>query len=286
MIKLGGHVFPSAEQNAKDPELLAHLAKHMGYQAAYAPDYLTIDKPDEIRIARKAFEKEGILIAEAGYWENMLDLRPDERRKNREEMCKIYAMAEELGAGCVVNTAGSYCEGPGYQNHNPQNFTEEHFEDAVEMARFIIDTVKPKRTYFTYEVFMYNSIDCPEQYARILKAVDREKFGAHIDLTNMMRSPRELYQAKELTEKCVELFPNRIISAHVKDARLKRPAITTLIEEAIPGEGEVDLSAFLKGFASLPHTVTMMMEHYQNADEYSRGLRYLQRVARESGISL
>ena len=156
MIKLGGHVFPSAEQNAKDPELLAHLAKQMGYQAAYAPDYLTIDKPDEIRIARKAFEKEGILIAEAGYWENMLDLRPDERRKNREEMCKIYAMAEELGAGCVVNTAGSYCEGPGYQNHNPQNFTEEHFEDAVEMARFIIDTVKPKRTYFTYEVFMYN----------------------------------------------------------------------------------------------------------------------------------
>ena len=52
MIKLGGHVFPSAEENAKDPELLAHLAKQMGYQAAYAPDYLTIDKPDEIRIAR------------------------------------------------------------------------------------------------------------------------------------------------------------------------------------------------------------------------------------------
>ena len=38
MIKLGGHVFPSAEENAKDPELLAHLAKQMGYQAAYAPD--------------------------------------------------------------------------------------------------------------------------------------------------------------------------------------------------------------------------------------------------------
>ena len=84
-------------------------------------------------------------------------------------------------SGLLLRRAGNY------ENHNPQNFTEEHFEDAVEMARFIIDTVKPKRTYFTYEVFMYNSIDCPEQYARILKAVDREKFGAHIDLTNMMR---------------------------------------------------------------------------------------------------
>ena len=286
MIKLGGHVFPKTGENAKDPELLARLAKEMGYQAAYAPEYLTIDKPDEIRAARKAFEKEGILIAEAGYWENMLDLRPEERKKNRDEMCKIYAMAEELGAGCVVNTAGSYCEGPGYTDHNPKNFTEEHFEDAVEMARYLIDAVKPKHTYFTYEVFMYNSIDCPEQYARILKAVDRERFGAHIDLTNMMRSPRELYQAKELTDKCVKLFPDKIISAHIKDVRLKRPAITTLIEEAVPGEGEVDLAAFLKGFDSLPRTVTMMMEHYKDADEYSRGLRYLQKTAREASIAL
>lgn len=286
MLKIGGHVFPAAGQNAKDPELLARLAKEMGYTAAYAPDYLTIDKPDEIRAARRAFEKEGIVIAEAGYWENMLDLRPEERKKNREEMCRVFAMAEELGAGCVVNTAGSYCEGPGYQNHHPKNFTEAHFEDAVEMARYLIDMVKPKRTYFTYEVFMYNSIDCPEQYARILKAVDREKFGAHIDLTNMMRSPRELYMAKDLTDRCVRLFPEKIISAHIKDARLKRPAITTIIEEAVPGEGEVDLAAFLKGFDSLPHMVTMMMEHYQDAEEYSRGLRHLKALAAAEGIVL
>ena len=33
MIKLGGHVFPKAGENAKDPELLARLAREMGYQA-------------------------------------------------------------------------------------------------------------------------------------------------------------------------------------------------------------------------------------------------------------
>lgn len=88
MIKLGGHVFPALNKTRRIRSLLAHLAKQMGYQAAYAPDYLTIDKPDEIRIARKAFEKEGILIAEAGYWENMLDLRPDERRKTGRKCVK------------------------------------------------------------------------------------------------------------------------------------------------------------------------------------------------------
>ena len=114
------------------------------------------------------------MIAEAGYWEKTWICVPTNAGKTGRK-CVKSTMAEELGRRWV-NTAGSYCEGPGYQNHNPQNFTEEHFEDAVEMARFIIDTVKPKRTYFTYEVFMYNPIDCPEQYARILKAVDREKF--------------------------------------------------------------------------------------------------------------
>ena len=85
----------------------------------------------------------------------MLDLRPDERRKNREEMCKIYAMAEELGAGCVVNTAGSYCEGPGYQNHNPQNFTEEHFDETelsaleTKFARFLRGSAHTQKTMKT-----------------------------------------------------------------------------------------------------------------------------------------
>lgn len=275
MLKIGGHVFPAKEDDARDPQKLAYLAKKMGYTAAYAPDYLTIDKPDEIRAAKKAFEKEGIVIAEVGYWQNMLDTRPEEREKNRGEMLRRFQLAEELGAGCVVNTAGSYCEGEGYRNHNPKNFTEEHFADAVDMARYFIDEVKPKHTYFTYEVFMYNSIDCPQQYARLVKAVDREMFGVHLDLTNMLRSPREIYCAKEIVEDCVRLFPEKIISSHIKDARLKRPAITTIIEEAIPGQGEVDLVPYIRELHRLPQTVTMMMEHYQNEAEYRQGMDYI-----------
>lgn len=282
MLKVGGHVFPENEADARDPEKLAYLAEKMGYTAAYAPEYLTIDKPDEVRAARKAFEKKGIVIAEVGYWENMLDTRPEYRKKNRDEMMKCFELAEELGAGCVVNTAGSYCEGPGYTDHNPKNFTEEHFEDAVDMARYFLDAVKPERAHFTYEVFMYNSIDSPEQYARLVSAVDRDMFGVHLDLTNMIRSPREMYQAKDIVERCVRLFPDKIVSSHFKDARLIRPAITTLIEERIPGEGEVELAPYIRELAGLPQTVTMMMEHYRNAEEYLKGMKYIKDViARE-----
>lgn len=284
MLKVGGHVFPQNDKDARDPEKLARLARTMGYTAVYAPEYLTIDKPDEIRLAKNAFEKEGLVIAEVGYWQNMLDTRPEYRKKNREEMMKCYQLAEELGAGCVVNTAGSYCEGEGYTNHNPKNFSEEHFLDAVDMARYFIDAVKPKRAYFTYEVFMYNSIDDPEQYARLVRAVDREMFGVHLDLTNMLRSPREIYHAKEIVEKCVKFFPDKIISSHIKDARLKRPAITTVIEEAVPGEGETDLTAYIRALAQLPHTVTMMMEHLKNEEEYLRGMKFIRETVQREKI--
>lgn len=286
MIKIGGQVFPGNEQDARDPEKLARLAKEMGYTAAYAPSYLSVDHLDEVRAAREAFAREGIVIAEVGYWENMLDLDPAARKKNREEMLKAFQLAEELGAGCVVNTAGSYCEGVGCGNHNPRNFTEEHFRDAVDMARYFIDEVKPKHAKFAYEVFMYNSIDSPEQYARLVKEVDREMFGVHLDLTNMMRSPREIYQAEDIVKRCVTLFPDKIVSAHIKDARLKRPAITTLIEETIPGQGEIDLLPYLKYLAALPQTVTVMMEHYANAAEYLQGLSYIEELAEKEGISL
>lgn len=284
MIKIGGHVFPKREQDARDPEVLARLAKKMGYTAVYAPDYLTIDEPDEIRKAREAFEKEGLVIAEVGYWQNMLDTREEVRKKNREEMKKAFYLAEELGAKCVVNTAGSYCQGEGFTDHNPKNFSEEHFQDVVEMARYFIDEVKPSRTYFTYEVFMYNSIDSPEQYARLVKAVDRKMFGVHLDLTNMMRSPREIYMANDLVKRCVALFPDKIVSSHIKDAKLKRPAITTIIEEEIPGKGEVNLTPYIKELSKLPQTVTMMMEHYKNEEEYSIGLEYIKKIAEREGV--
>ena len=285
MLKVGGHVFPKNEKDARDPEKLARLASEMGYSAVYAPEYLTIDKPEEIREAKKAFQKENLVIAEVGYLENMLDTRPEYRSKNREEMLKRFQLAEELGAGCVVNTAGSYCEGEGYKDHNPKNFSEEHFQDAVDMARYFIDEVKPERAYFTYEVFMYNSVDSPKQYAKLVRAVDRKMFGVHLDLTNMLRQPREIYQAGKIVEECVRLFPDKIISSHIKDARLVRPAITTLIEEAVPGQGEVDLTPYIRELAALPRTVTMMMEHLKNEEEYLMGMRFIRDTVQEGDIA-
>ena len=64
-----------------------------------------------------------------------------------------------------------------------------------------------------------------------------------------------------------------------------RPAITTLIEEAVPGQGEVDLTPYIRELAALPRTVTMMMEHLKNEEEYLMGMRFIRDTVQEGDIA-
>ena len=148
MIRFGGPVFMGTSKGAgageshgaraDDPAALAKAHKAKGFRAAYAPRVALADT-DRIREIRQAFAAEDIMIAEVGYWENLLDTEPDEREKTRQAMVDALVLAEELGARCAVNILGSYCHGNGNFSHAPENFSENAFDDAVEIARTTID---------------------------------------------------------------------------------------------------------------------------------------------------
>ena len=89
-------------------------------------------------------------------------------------------------------------KGPGGTIIQKENFSKEYLEAAAENARYFIDAVRPKRTRFTYEVFMYCGLDSPEAYAELIRRVDRVMFGVHLDYTNLMRFPRKCFVGKKL----------------------------------------------------------------------------------------
>ena len=144
-----------------DPGDLVEAHKRKGYRAAYAPR-VDLEDTDRIRATRRVFADADILIAEVGYWENLLDTDADTRKVHRERMTRALATAEELGARCAINILGSYCHGNGNSAHHADNFADEHgFADAVDLARSIIDAVRPKTAYFVYEIFPFNVVDSP-----------------------------------------------------------------------------------------------------------------------------
>jgi len=294
MIRFGAPVF--LDKNAKaagageshgaaadDPLLLARAHKKKGYTAAYAPQ-MDLHDSAKIREVKDAFAREDVMIAEVGYWENLMELNPDTRRANRKRMVEALALAEELGARTAVDIFGSYCHGNGNVKHDAKNFSDDAFDEAVEIARYFIDEVKPKTAFFTYEIFPFNVVDSPGQIARLLQAVDRKQFGVHLDLVNLINSARAYWTSGEIMAECVRLFGDRIVAAHAKDIKLKEPAISVILEEVMPGEGGLDIAALLRGLHQLPQEVPLMLEHLAGEKEYDQAAAHYRKVGLGEGI--
>ncbi|MEE8400429.1 MAG: sugar phosphate isomerase/epimerase [Desulfobacterales bacterium] len=295
MIRLGGPVFMRTSKaagageshgaSADDPVALAKAHSAKGYRAAYAPR-VKLDDAQGIREIRKAFADEDVMIAEVGYWENLLDTEPEERKKTRKAMVNALALAEELGARCAVNILGSYCHGNGNSIHAAENFSEDAFDETVEIARNMIDAVKPKTAFFAYEIFPFNVVDSPEMIAKLLKAVDRKQFGVHLDLVNLVNCPRAYWTSGDIMRECVKLFGDRIVSAHAKDIKMREPAISVILKEVLVGTGNLDIAANIRELHKLPHDVPYMMEHLPSEEAYDQAATHIRKVAAQEGLTL
>lgn len=295
MIRFGGPVFLSSAKAAgagedhgalvDDPAALVRAHKAKGFTAAYAPK-VGLDEKEKIAEVRRAFEDANIMIAEVGYWENLLDTDPETQAFHRQKMVDALALADELGARCAVDILGSYCHGNGNSQHKPKNFTRDAFDEAVEIARYMIDTVKPKRAHFAYEIFPFNVIDSPEQIAKLLKVVDRKQFGVHMDLVNLINCPRAYWSSGDIMRESVRLFGDRIVSAHAKDIKMKEPAISVILEEVIAGQGDLDIGSCVRELHKLPFDVPFMMEHLKSEAEYDQAASHIRSVAKSEGITV
>lgn len=295
MIRLGGPVFMGAARaagageshggEAAYPVLLARKHREKGFRAAYAPK-VRLNETDRIREIRAAFAAEDIMLAEVGYWDNLIDTEPETRRRNRQCMLEALALAEELGARCAVDIFGSYCHGNGNSQHAAANFSQAAFDEAVELARYFIDAVKPKTACFTYEIFPFNIVDSPEMIAKLIRAVDRKQFGVHLDLVNLINCPRAYWSSGGIMRACAKLFGKRIVAAHAKDIQMESPALSVILREVRPGMGNLNYAAYLGELARLPQEVPLMLEHLSSEEEYDLAGAYLRQVATETGVSL
>lgn len=296
MVKFGAPVFLDADQKAAgagqshgvsdfDPELLARKHVEKGFTAAYAPK-IDINDTDLIRRTRDAFEKAGVVIGEVGYWENLLDTNEEGRKRNHQGMVNALALADEIGARCSVNIIGSFCEGSFMNGNAAKNFSDEAFDIAVENARYFIDQVKPKTAFFTYEIYEFSNNDSPENLERFVKAVDRQQFGIHLDLTNMVNSARNYYDHLDLLDDTIRRVGNRIVCSHIKDVKMRDGVVSVILEEVMPGTGIIDIGAYLRTVDKLPQVVPMLIEHLASEEEYDTAAAYVRKCAAEVGVVL
>jgi sugar phosphate isomerase/epimerase len=230
-----------------DPAILAKAHRDLGYRAAYAPSDLSVTDKDRIAGLVREFARQDVVIAEVGAWKNMLD--PD----------LWYAQ-------------------------NPRNLSQEFIDATVENCRKLIDAVKPTRTCFSIEMMPWSFPTGPDEYVRLVKAVDRKAFGVHLDVCNTMNSPTRFYNNSAGIRECFAKLGPWIKSCHAKDLKWG-PGVQVWIQEVIPGTGLIDYKTLLQELSRLGTEAPLMLEHLHNEAEYTQGRQYIQGVARSMGLS-
>jgi sugar phosphate isomerase/epimerase len=276
-----------------DPEAYARAHVEFGYRAAYMPN-IKLENRDELAAIVKAMAAADVIIAEGGAWKNLIAHDEATRKANLDFAVHQLTLADEMGArACVafhgtVGHAGdpwqlsdNYDYGP-----HPDNQSEAGFERAVETARYVIDTVKPKRTKFSLEMVPWLVTDTPENYLKLLKAIDRPQFGAHIDAANMIISPRLYFNTGQMIRDCFALLGPWIVSCHAKDIVMQGGPgnISFHMDEVVPGEGNLDYGAYLTEIDRLGRDVPLMLEHFDQSG-YRRGLAHITKVAAGLGVA-
>jgi sugar phosphate isomerase/epimerase len=213
-----------------------------------------------------------------------MDPDMEKRKKNLDTVCRGLALADEVGALCCVDIAGSfnkdYWAGP-----HPDNITRKALDLTVENVRYILDSVKPKRAKFVLEMMPWTIPDSPDSFLEIINTVDDPGFAVHLDPVNLINSPKLYYENTGLLEECFEKLGKWVVSCHAKDSILAEDQISTQLLECRPGTGALDYRTYLRGLEALPQDAPLLIEHLSTAEEYDLAREHIFSVGEEIGIS-
>ena len=276
-MRLGGPVFADWDT----PEEWAQRVSEHGYGACYCP-IDRLDDDEAVRAYREAAGEAGLVIAEVGAWSNPIS-RDETERAEALELCKQRLdLADRAGARCCVNIAGSRAEK--WDGPHPDNVHGDTFDLIVETVREIIDEVRPTRTFYTLETMPWIFPDSAGSYLELVQAIDRERFAVHMDVVNLVNSPRRYFDTAGLIRECFEKLGPLVKSCHAKDIELT-DNLTVHLQEVRPGLGGLDYEVLLREMDRLDPDTPLMLEHLAGAEEYDRAAGYVRSVAQRSGVA-
>ena len=241
-----------------------------------APENVIADYVDAAR-------SHDLVIAEVGIWKNVFAVDPKERKPARERAAGQLRLADEIGAECCVNVAGTY-GGPLWDGGYKTNFSKECWDMTVEYTRDLIDEVRPARTKYCLESMPWMYPTSPDEYLQLLEEVDRSAFGVHLDVVNMINCPKRYFFSDEFLQECFDKMGKEICSCHLKDIRLKTE-YTFQLEETYCGNGSLNIEKYASLINQYNRDMPLIIEHLKTDEEYISSLNYVKERLKKADIT-
>jgi sugar phosphate isomerase/epimerase len=271
-----------------DPDALVRECRVKGYRAAAMP-LAVLGDAETVRSIAAAFSEAGIVLAEMGAWINPQHHDPTKRQENIDEIARVLALSDEVGAVCCTTVVGSYSEADdwlAHVGHHPKNFSQQAFDEVVAWVRTVLDDVHPTRTKLTLEICPWTLLDSVDMYLELIRAVDRPGLGVHLDPANLVICPRTFYDTTAMIDDCFDRLEPYIVSCHAKDVHWTLDARTVGIEEVVPGRGILDYTTMVRRAHSLSPDLSLIIEHIETEANFDEAASYIKRVCSEADVDV
>lgn len=258
------------------PEQLAEIFHKKGLRAAAFPvDCNASEKL--IHAYEKAFADYDIMIAEVGVWNSPFSSDEGQAERSREFCRRQLELADEVKARCCVNVSGS--AGEIWSGCYAENYSEELYKRNIEFVRWLLDTVKPRNTFYTLEPMQWMLPDSPQSYLKFMEDVNRSRLAVHFDPVNFVNSPKKAMLYGEYLDEAIGLLAPHIKSCHLKDFDIIR-GLTVQIVETLPGTGRAELRSYIEKINAIDDEMPMLVEHLGSEDEYDRAFEFIGGIMR------
>lgn len=192
-------------------------------------------------------------------------------------------VAAALGAHvCLIRTGslspnGSYF--PTAENHS-----QDAWQRLRETLRRIADKAETVGQTVVIETHLLTILDSPEANQRIITEVNSPRMKVVMDYTNHFPTMHSVFQSTDRLNHIFDLMGPTSAVGHCKDIRFGK-GLVLHIDEAIPGEGLLDLHTALRRWHALYPDGYMLLEHLPDAD-YPTAAANTLRLAAEAGVEI
>ncbi len=263
----------SSSLNKSSAAEWAKAMRELGCKSVVFP--LNCSAPDELvdEYVSEA-KKNDLVIAEVGVWRNAISLDDNERESSLKYSIEQLKLADRIGANCCVNITGS--TGKRWDGAYKENFSKETWDRSVEMIQRVIDEAAPVNTYFSIEPMPWMVPSSPEEYLKLIEDVNRDKFGVHMDIINMINRPERYFFCEDFLDHTFELLGDKIKSCHLKDVQLLED-FTFQLRECACGEGSFNLEHYAKLAHKVNPDMPMILEHLAGDEDYVASMEYVKK---------
>jgi sugar phosphate isomerase/epimerase len=233
------------------------VTAHFGAGSGIGPDDL---RRRALEAAREALEARGVRVVQSwAFGVSFVHADPEAQSRDLDRLAGALRVAGELGAEGVITGCGSLSPAGRYAPH-PANRAPGTCRRLVEALKPAAELVERAGIDLVLEPHVLTALHSPEVVREVVDAVGSPRLRVNLDLANLVGSLDALWSSAALVERVFDTLGEVAVSGHLKDVRVDDRFVLHL-DEAVPGEGELDLVSFVRRFAERLPGRFLFLEH-------------------------